>query len=543
MKPDRRLSAQRDRRQHAANAVGYQISPDGDPASATPDALPTVEVDEVSSADAVAARERHAETMDWREGRALLRETAIGEREGGALAREDVAGGRELAVLQREMSATSREQDLHTLIGWKAAQTEDRNVKLRLANEQLVLSSVQLLVAREEIEKSRAEILHLAQHDFLTDLPNRVQLFDRIGQAILLAKRHPAKLAVLFLDLDRFKIINDSYGHAMGDQLLKAAAQRLTSAVRSSDTISRHGGDEFIIILSEAKQLYTLERKIIEIHQAVTAPYFIDGIELRVGATIGVSVFPDDGEDAVALIRAADSAMYFAKQNGRNGYKFFTHEMRALDAERRSVEVSLRQAVEQHQFELFYQAQINLESGAVTGAEALIRWRHPSRGLLLPAWFVPIAEDSGAIVAMGRWVLREACRQAKSWLDAGLTLDVIAVNISAREFENGNFLECISLVLRETGLAPHHLELELTETVLMKNFEASATTLRALRSMGVKISIDDFGTGYSSLSYLKNFPFDTLKIDQSFVRDISNGPDDVLLSAIIGIGIGLQHHV
>ncbi len=471
-----------------------------------------------------------------------LRENAVLAREEEVHGREGSARGRETKVLRREEWATSREEEIRNKRGSIKGQ-EDHNLQLRKVNEQLVVASVQLQIATEEIEKSNAKMTHLAHHDFLTDLPNRVQLYDRITQAIALAKRHRGKLAVLFLDLDRFKIINDSLGHTIGDKLLQAVAQRLKSAIRSTDTVSRQGGDEFVLLLAEVGRDDILALTIEKIHKLVTAPYTIGGHVLELGATIGISIFPKDGEGTQTLIRNADTAMYHAKENGRNKYQFFNEEMRARKIERQGVEVNLSKALERRQFVLFYQAQINLESGAITGAEALIRWRHPSKGLLLPAWFVPIAEECGAIVPIGRWVLSEACRQTQSWLDAGLVLSAISVNVSASEFENDEFLANVRAVLQETGLAADHLELELTETVLMKNIECTVVTLNALRSMGVRISIDDFGTGYSSLSYLKRFPVDTIKIDQSFIRDISIGNDDILVNAVIGLGKSLHHQV
>lgn len=418
----------------------------------------------------------------------------------------------------------------------------ERNLQLMQVNEQLVITSVQLQRANEAIEASNAKLNHLVQHDFLTDLPNRIQLYDRIAMALAFAKRYRTKLVMLFLDLDRFKIINDSLGHAIGDQLLQSVAQRLTSAIRSSDTVSRQGGDEFVLLLSDLDQdaiLLTIEK----IHKIVTAPYCIAGHDLRIGATIGISIFPKDGEDGETLLRHADAAMYYAKENGRNKYQFFTEDMQTRELELRDLEMGLYQALDKQQFVLFYQAQLDLESGVITGAEALLRWRHPGRGLLLPTQFVPVAEASGAIVAIGRWVLREACRQAQAWIDAGLTLNVIAVNISVQEFGYGDFLENVRTVLQETGLAPARLELELTETVLMKNFEGTIEILAALRSMGVRISIDDFGTGYSSLSYLQRFLVNTMKIDQSFVRDLLSADDSVLLTAIIGLGKNLSYQV
>jgi len=473
---------------------------------------------------------------------AYWRESAISAREEQVHMREDTAHGRETKALQREEWATSREREVYDQRTYRAAM-EALNAQLRQANEELVIASIRSQAIAEELERSKAEMTHLAHYDFLTDLPNRTQLHDRIDQAIALATRHQAKLAVLFLDLDRFKIVNDSLGHAIGDQLLQSVAQRLKSAIRNSDTVSRQGGDEFVLLLSEVGQEESLTLAIEKIHKIVTAPYSIAGNDLHIGVTIGVSLFPENGGDTATLMRNADAAMYYAKENGRDRYQFFKQEIHARNIERQSVETSLSQALDDRQFVLFYQAQINLENGTVMGVEALARWRHPSRGLLLPAWFIPIAEDCGAIVPIGRWVLREACEQAKSWLNQGLDFNVICVNISVRELEHQDFLKNVRSVLQETGLAPNRLEFELTETALMKNIDRTAATLHALRAIGARISIDDFGTGYSSLSYLKRFPLDTMKIDQSFIRDISTGNDDILLNAIIGIGKSLRHQV
>lgn len=414
---------------------------------------------------------------------------------------------------------------------------------VRRANEQLVISSVRLQYVTEELEKSRAAMSHLASHDSLTDLPNRTQLSDRLDQAIAVAKRHHEKLAVLFVDLDRFKVVNDTFGHAIGDQLLQSVAQRLRSVIRHSDTVSRLGGDEFVLLLSEVNQDEVTALKVEKIRQAVAAPYSIAGNDLEIGASIGISVFPDDGEDTHTLIRNADIAMYSAKDGGRNKCQFFRHEMHVRESERQDIEFLLEQATKEQQFVLHYQAQVDLDSGIISGVEALIRWNHPSRGLLQPASFIPIAERNGAIVLIGRWVLQEACRQAQAWVEEGLAFNVMAVNISAREFEDNQFVEHVFAVLRNTGLPPQRLELELTETSLMKSIEHTATILDDLRAMGVRISIDDFGTGYSSLSYLKRFPIDTMKIDQTFVRDIPHGNDDILLPAVIGIGKSLNHRV
>jgi len=449
---------------------------------------------------------------------------------------------REQEVSSREKSATLREQaisDAQVLTDTQG----DSNLQLRAANEHLVIASIESHIMAEKLEKSRAEMSHLANHDFLTDLPNRMQLYDRISQAIASAKRNANKLTIMFMDLDRFKDVNDTFGHVVGDQLLQAVAKRLTSAVRDSDTVSRPGGDEFVLLLPDAGHEDFLIPMIEKIHAAITVPYTIAGNNLHIGSTIGISIFPDDGDDVETLIRCADAAMYHAKESGRNSYQFFKKEMRGRNSKQQDMETILLQALALQQFVLFYQAQINLENSTVTGVEALIRWRHPERGLLLPESFIQDAEDCGAIVAIGLWVLTEACNQAQAWLDAGLIFNMMAVNVSAHQFAHNDFLADVQSVLQQSGLAAHQLELELTETVLLKNIASTTATLHALRAIGVKIAIDDFGTGYSSLSYLKQFPVDTMKIDRSFVQDISSSADDILVKAIIGIGKGFRHQI
>ena len=499
------------------------------------------------------SRER---SISSREATTYLRESIIHSRQSVALMRENAVLARELEVKTREDDVQDKEanvlirEDLAAFDASPDHETaapdigqEERNATLQLANEQLVITAIRLQMETAESEKITSEMIKLARYDFLTSLPNRVQLYDRIDQSIAVAKRHPAKLAILFLDLDRFKIVNDTYGHAIGDKLLQSVADRLKSSVRNTDTVSRLGGDEFVLLISEVNEDEALELKVEKILAVVSAPYSFAGHDLHVGATIGISIFPQDGEDSATLIRNADTAMYFGKKSGRNNYQFYVREMGAEDTERKNLEVSLEQALKKKEFVLFYQAQFDLESGQISGAEALIRWLHPTKGILLPSEFMPIAESSGAIIQIGRWTLREACEQAMRWHTADLSFNTIAVNISALEFEDEHFLQNVLLVLRETGLPPKNLELELTETVLMKSVDATTLTLNKLRAAGVSISIDDFGTGYSSLSYLKQFPVDTMKIDQSFVRDISTSKDDILLNAVIGIGKSLRHRV
>jgi len=388
------------------------------------------------------------------------------------------------------------------------------------------------------------KMAHLAQHDFLTGLPNRVLLEERLYQAIGLARRHHKQVALLFLDLDHFKHINDSLGHAIGDQLLQSAADLLLTCVRTTDTVCRQGGDEFVILLTEIERPQDAAHVAEKMLAAFAVPQLVGGHELHVTLSIGISVYPDDGINADSAMQNADTAMYHAKSSGCNNYQFFKADMNTRAVKRSSVENGLRRALQQQEFVLHYQPQMDLASGALTGAEALIRWQDPECGLVAPRQFMPIAEECGLIVPIGRWVLREACRQVQVWLDAGLSAVPVAVNISAVEFVHKDFLAGVALILKETGLAPGYLELELTESVLMHDAEASASVLDTLKAMGVKLAVDDFGTGGSSLGYLKRFTIDTLKIDQSIVRDIATDVDDAsIISAVIGMAKNLNQRV
>jgi diguanylate cyclase (GGDEF)-like protein/PAS domain S-box-containing protein len=403
------------------------------------------------------------------------------------------------------------------------------------------------VIVFRDVSAARAmalQITHSAEHDFLTGLPNRMLLNDRVSQAIALAPRHDKKVAVLFLDLDGFKHINDSLGHPTGDRLLQSIAKRLVNCVRDADTVSRQGGDEFIVLLSEVERSEDAAISARRILQAVKEAHSIDQHDLHVTTSIGVSVCPDDGQDAETLIKNADTAMYQAKENGRQSYQFFKAAMNVRAVERQSIEESLRSALERREFALQYQPKISLSTGEITGAEALLRWTHPTRGPVSPAQFIPVAEDCGLILPIGNWVLREACRQARTWVDAGLPFATMAVNISAMEFRDENFLEGIFAILQDTGLAPGSLELELTESVLMKHAESTESILRALRARGVQLAVDEFGTGYSSLSYLRKFPIDALKIDQSFVRQITTAPNETtIVTAVISMGRSLKLRV
>ena len=407
---------------------------------------------------------------------------------------------------------------------------------LRYAIERKAMESLALAMARQ--------VAHSAEHDFLTGLPNRLLLNDRIGRAIALAARYKKKVAVLFLDLDGFKHINDSLGHPIGDKLLQSVAKRLVDCIRGSDSVSRQGGDEFVVLLLELDQAEDAAITARRILEAVAQPYSFDLHDLHVTASIGVSVYPDDGLDAETLIKNADTAMYQAKEDGRRSFQFFKPAMNVRAVERQFIEEGLRRALERREFALHYQPKVNVTTGAITGAEALLRWTHPTRGPVSPADFIPVAEDCGLILPIGAWVLREACAQARAWRNAGLLLTSMAVNVSAIEFRHKNFLEGLFAILAETGVDPGFLELELTESVLMKQAASTAVILQTLRKRGVRVAIDDFGTGYSSLSYLRKFPVDAVKIDQSFIRQISTAGDDTtIVKAVIGMARGLKLRV
>jgi diguanylate cyclase (GGDEF)-like protein/PAS domain S-box-containing protein len=403
------------------------------------------------------------------------------------------------------------------------------------------------VVAFRDVSMARAtavQMSHLAQHDPLTNLPNRVLFNDRLTQAISLAEREGTQLAVMFIDIDHFKKINDSLGHEVGDQILESIAGRLLACVRRSDTVSRLGGDEFVILLSQMENAADASYNARKILRAFARPHIIDNRNLDVGASIGVSTYPEDGLNAESLMIRADNAMYEAKQEGRNCYRFFRPEMHAQLVERQSLESELRCALGREEFLLHYQPKFNLKNGEITGVEALIRWRHPKRGMISPANFVPIAEECGLILPIGQWVLLEACRQAREWNNAGLGVVPVAVNVSATEFGAKDFLSGVRAALIATKVEPNNLELELTETVLMQDADIALVKMVALKAMGVRLAIDDFGTGYSSFTYLQRFPSDALKLDQSFVQQITSGTEDTtILSAMIDIGKSLKQRV
>ena len=397
---------------------------------------------------------------------------------------------------------------------------------------------------QEEIQRvkaSEANFTHLARHDALTNLPNRLLISDRMEQAIGQARRYERRAALLFLDLDNFKTINDSLGHDAGDELLKEVARRLQSAVREMDTVSRQGGDEFLIVLTDVADLDAISAVANHVLSAMTQPFSLKGMQIVTSVSIGVALYPEDGDDFAALLKHADLAMYQAKAEGRNAFRFFDARMNADILERLNLDLGLREALSQQQFVLHYQPIVDIHSGRLLAAEALIRWQHPQRGMVGPDTFIPVAESSGLIVEIGEWVLNEACRQMMVWRAAGLPAFVVSVNLSSVQFRRGNLEALVADALQRYGLPAECLELELTESLLLQDSERFIDTLYGLKALGVKLSIDDFGTGYSNLSYLQRFRVDKLKIDQSFVRKLQDSPEDrAIVTAIIQMAKSLH---
>ncbi|AJQ95622.1 putative bifunctional diguanylate cyclase/phosphodiesterase [Gynuella sunshinyii] len=388
------------------------------------------------------------------------------------------------------------------------------------------------------------KMTHLAQHDILTGKPNRLLLQERLAQAIVLAKRHHRQVGLLFLDLDYFKYINDSLGHAVGDQLLISVANRLQACARASDTVCRQGGDEFVILLTEIEQPQDAAQVASKVLAAMTRPHIIGAHELQISVSIGISVYPDDGDSVDSIMKNADTAMYHAKSNGRDNYQFFRADMNDCVMQRLLLEGSLRRALKHQEFVLHYQPQFDLKSGVMTGAEALIRWRDPELGLVYPDDFIPTAIESGLILPIGRWVLRQTCIQIGMWLEAGSQPVPVAVNVSMIELTHPLFVTGLAEILMETGLPANYLKLEFTEKVLTPDTEAFHRTLQALIDMGVGLVIDDFGTGHSSLSLLRHYAISALKIDRAFVHDMVTYPDDAsIINAVIGIGHSLKQRV
>jgi diguanylate cyclase (GGDEF)-like protein len=415
---------------------------------------------------------------------------------------------------------------------------QDYLVKSRLDRE-LLLRSMQYSIERKRYQ---VQLEHQANYDALTGLPNRNLLHDRLRQAVY-AQRKPRAMAIVFIDLDHFKFVNDSLGHGVGDKLLRGMADRLRGVLREGDTVARLGGDEFVVILNDQSSEEVIFRAMQRITQEVNQPMMIDGKELYVTCSAGISLYPQDGIDVDTLLKNADAAMYRAKDHGRNNFQFFTSEMNERINERLSLENALRRALERKEFLLHFQQKIDLATGALSGAEALVRWNHPELGVLRPERFIPLAEETGLIVRLGEWVMAEACRQVRAWLDQGLNPGLISVNLSARQFRQEGLVRTVSRILEESGIDSRHLELEITESMVMHNAAAAIATLHGLKSLGVVLSVDDFGTGYSSLAYLKDLPIDTLKIDRSFVRDIGYGEgqdEGVIAQAVISLGHALH---
>jgi diguanylate cyclase (GGDEF)-like protein len=405
-------------------------------------------------------------------------------------------------------------------------------------------ANLRLQEALAEVQMAEEKIKDLAYRDALTGLPNRIVFNDRLGNAVAQAERQSGRLAILFLDLDRFKVINDSLGHSLGDLLLQAVAGRLATCVRASDTVARLGGDEFTILLPGVHGAMEAARVAEKVLETLRQPFRLEGRELFVTGSMGVSLYPEDGIDADALVRNADVAMYRAKEQGRDGHRLYSPLMNDRALEQLALENALRRALARDELLLHYQPVVEIATGRIRSVEALVRWNHPERGMMWPSDFVPVAEVTGLIVPIGWWILRTACAQARAWHEQGLSDLRVAVNLSARQFQQADLVGQVEKAVAETGLSARYLELEITETDTMQSTEATLSTFRQLKALGVAISIDDFGIGYSSLGYLRRLPIDTLKIDQSFVRDIGTDPDDAaIVSAVIAMAHTLKLQV
>ncbi|MDP9011383.1 MAG: EAL domain-containing protein [Pseudomonadota bacterium] len=413
-------------------------------------------------------------------------------------------------------------------------------------NERIVRRQVEALeqavtVRAEGLERANKQLRHVATHDALTGLPNRLLMEDRISRFIVRADRHQQTFAVMLLDLDRFKLVNDSLGHRAGDELLKEVAQRLRSVVHNVDTVARFGGDEFALIITPGSEADAAQQVAARIIDALNAPIRIAGVEVHTSPSIGMAFYPTDAATAETLVARADAAMYCAKQRGRNNFQLFTAGMDTVTHDKVRLESDMHTALEQKQFQLHYQPKVNTTTGVMHGAEALLRWQHPLRGAIPPSEFIPIAEESGLIGSIGSWVVREACRQARAWQVAGLPPLRVAVNLSPSQFRQGDIVAMIRDALDQAGLEPRFLEVELTETTVMSDPEESIAVLEQLSAMGVLVSIDDFGTGYSSMSYLRRFPIDKLKIDRGFISEVLSSPDDAsIVRAIISLAHSLR---
>ncbi|WP_350647715.1 EAL domain-containing protein [Pseudomonas sp. HY13-MNA-CIBAN-0226] len=446
---------------------------------------------------------------------------------------EDIAErlefGDQLLVLKKPFDSLEIRQ-MASAMTWKWQMAQDAALKV-LSLEQTIEARVHELL----------KVSHLLQYDVLTELPNSTLLGDRLNQSLALSRRHDKQLAVMFFGLDRFKRINNALGHPAGDQMLKLVGRNMVAAVRASDSVFRYGSDEFVVILADIRHPQQTTGIAEKLLNAIRAPQHIAGHELRVTASLGISLYPDDGFDAISLIKKAETAMRNVKETGPDSYRFFIEEMNQRALYQQSMETGIRLALARNEFVLHYQPKLDLRSGQVVGAEALIRWHKPGHGLVYPSAFIAVAEDSGLIVPLSKWVLAEACQQSCAWRAAGLPPICMAVNMSAIDFRQRDFVDGIEQILAQTGMEPALLELEITESVLMQNIESTVTSLQRIKALGVRLAIDDFGTGYSSLSYLRRFPIDVLKIDQSFIRGLgSDSNDAALVSAIISLGRSLK---
>ena len=427
----------------------------------------------------------------------------------------------------------------------KSHQELEKKVEQRTI--QLKQSLAKLQAEMAERQQAEALIRYQSLHDLLTGLPNRTMFNEHLRMAINYAKQNEHKLAVMFINLDRFKTINETLGHAVGDQLLQSLSDRLTRCLRSADPLARWGGDEFTVLLPHIHSVEDAIKVAQRIMNALKPAFHLKvntstlTPPLHISTSIGIAIYPQDGEDTQTLLINADAALYSAKANGRNNYQFYLPEMNSQSSNLLNLETLLHQAIEREEFIIYYQPQVNIKTGKITGMEALVRWQQPELGLVPPNKFIPLAEENGLIVNIGEWVLRNACAQTKAWQDAGFSELRIGVNLSPRQFQEPKLVQLVADILAETGLAPECLELEITETTVMQNVDFAKAMLYSLQDLGVQISMDDFGTGYSSLGYLKKFPFDTLKIDQSFVRELKDNFQDIaIISAIIALGRGLN---
>ncbi|MBK5551891.1 MULTISPECIES: EAL domain-containing protein [unclassified Pseudomonas] len=437
--------------------------------------------------------------------------------------------GDQLLVLKKPFDSLEIRQ-MASAMTWKWQMAQDAANKV-LSLEQTIEARVHELL----------KVSHLLQYDVLTELPNSTLLGDRLNQSLALSRRHDRQLAVMFLGLDRFKRINNALGHPAGDEMLKRVGQSLVASVRESDSVFRYGSDEFVVILADVRHPQQTKGIAEKLLNAIRTPQHIAGHDLSVTASLGISIYPEDGLDAIVLIKKAETAMRNVKENGPNDFSFFIDEMNQRAREQQSIESGIRLALERNEFVLHYQPKMDLSSGQVVGAEALIRWKKPGQGWVYPSDFIAVAEDSGLIVPLTKWVMAQACRQACIWQEAGLPKICISVNVSAIDFRQRDFVDVIEQILKQTGMDPTLLELEITEGVLMQNIDATVTALNRIKALGVRLAIDDFGTGYSSLSYLRRFPIDVLKIDQSFIRGLSRDSSDAaLVNAIISLGKSLK---